>query len=97
MQLYGMEVPEDPRRKLPRSKTRNARYYTKPTHARLTIRLGKDEASWVMPVPEAAYIARLVESIFTGREERLFRLDEKVTFARFERVGKVEITLKEVR
>jgi hypothetical protein len=67
--------------------------WRKPTHGELILRVGPEEARYVLPIPEAAWVARMLTSIFTGEETQLFRLGEKATFARYEK-GRVQIELR---
>lgn len=67
--------------------------WEKPRLARLTVRVGKESESYMLPIPEAAWLARMLSSIFTDDARTLFRVGTKATFARYEK-GRVQIELK---
>lgn len=67
--------------------------FTQPTHADLIVRIGEEVEAWYLPIPEAAWLARMIQSIFTGQTDSLFRVGDKVTFARYAS-GRVQIELR---
>lgn len=64
-----------------------------PRNVKLILRIGKESESFIMPATEGAWVAKMITSIFTGDETRLFKIGDKVTFARYQS-DKILIELK---
>ena len=93
------EVDEVPPRRKPRKPWKNP-LYTRPSRAKLTLSCGKRSISWTLRLAEAAWLAsQLCEILKPAHEEgefrRLFRLGEKLTFARYE-CGRLSVALQPV-